>query len=148
MRAASFAAPLAVALLLVGLLTPSVAAAECTNELLRAENNSGALPDCRAYELVSPVDKNGGGIPGFGASSGGGVLQGAAEGGAFTYSSAASFENPEGAPAASQSAFCVPVRTSEGSSPEANDQGVEPLYPRAGSRASDDFQPHSGIERT
>jgi hypothetical protein len=31
----------------------------CLNEALRRENNSTALPDCRAYEQVSPVDKGG-----------------------------------------------------------------------------------------
>jgi hypothetical protein len=35
-------------------------AAECPNEQLRVENNSLKLPDCRAYELVSPADKSGG----------------------------------------------------------------------------------------
>jgi hypothetical protein len=34
-------------------------AAGCPNEALRRENNSTALPDCRAYEQVSPVDKGG-----------------------------------------------------------------------------------------
>lgn len=33
---------------------------ECANERLRAENWSLALPDCRAYEQVTPVFKNGG----------------------------------------------------------------------------------------
>jgi hypothetical protein len=31
----------------------------CPNATLRIENNSTALPRCRAYEQVSPVDKNG-----------------------------------------------------------------------------------------
>jgi hypothetical protein len=32
---------------------------ECPNEALRAENNSTELPECRAYEQVSPVFKEG-----------------------------------------------------------------------------------------
>jgi hypothetical protein len=31
----------------------------CPNAALRAENNSEELPECRAYEQVSPLDKNG-----------------------------------------------------------------------------------------
>jgi hypothetical protein len=57
---------LALALLAVGTLTvlvalPAVAnAATCPNERARAENSlSLALPDCRAYEQVSPPDKEG-----------------------------------------------------------------------------------------
>lgn len=34
-------------------------ASECANSVLREESHSGRLPDCRAYELVSPVAKNG-----------------------------------------------------------------------------------------
>lgn len=34
-------------------------AASCQNEKLREENDSTALPDCRAYEQVSPTDKHG-----------------------------------------------------------------------------------------
>lgn len=31
----------------------------CPNAILRAENDSDQLPGCRAYEMVSPLDKNG-----------------------------------------------------------------------------------------
>ncbi len=59
--------------------------------------------DNRAWEMVSPVDKNGGAIQGFGGNFGGDVLQVAADGNAVTYSSADSFgAGPQGAPAASQ----------------------------------------------
>lgn len=60
-------------LVAVGALTiwaPQLAhASECANESIRsAEPFAGALPDCRAYEQVSPVEKNGQnalGAPGF-----------------------------------------------------------------------------------
>lgn len=38
---------------------PAHAAQPCPNESRRAETNSSALPDCRAYELVSPPDAGG-----------------------------------------------------------------------------------------
>jgi hypothetical protein len=59
--AAPFAGLLAVcascaALLLASSTVPSAQAATCANEAIRAEQGSAALalPDCRAYELVSP----------------------------------------------------------------------------------------------
>jgi hypothetical protein len=61
-----------------------------------------ALPDSRAWELVSPLDENGGGIAAPEALFGGGVLQAAALGGAVTYGSAYSFGPSQGAPGASQ----------------------------------------------
>jgi hypothetical protein len=72
---------------------------------LTTELPTSVIPplDNRVHEMVSPVDKTGGSIQGFGQSFGGGVFQAAPSGGALTYSSAASFgPNPQGAPAASQ----------------------------------------------
>jgi hypothetical protein len=68
-----------------------------------AATNVFSLPDNRGWEMVSPIDKNGGAIQGFGGIFGGGVLQAAADGDSVTYSSADSFgEAPQGAPPASQ----------------------------------------------
>ena len=61
-----------------------------------------SLPDHRGWEMVSPVNKNGGAVQGPGANFGGDVLQAAAGGGEATYSSASSFAGGQGAPAASQ----------------------------------------------
>jgi hypothetical protein len=62
-----------------------------------------SLPDSRGWEMVSPVDKNGGQIQGPGQIFGGGLAQAAAQGGQLSYSSASSFgEGAQGAPAASQ----------------------------------------------
>lgn len=50
-----------------------------------------ALPDSRGWEMVSPVEKNGGQIEPPGVLMGGGVLQAAADGQSVTYGSDASF---------------------------------------------------------
>jgi hypothetical protein len=48
------------AMCLLACALPAVAqAAQCSNEQLRREDDSTRLPECRAYELVSPPDKNG-----------------------------------------------------------------------------------------
>lgn len=60
------------------------------------------LPDGRAWEIVSPIDKNGGAIAGPGQLFGGGEIQAAGGGGALTYGSATAFANPQGAPPVSQ----------------------------------------------
>jgi hypothetical protein len=64
---------------------------------------STALPDSRGWEMVSPLDKNGGAIQGPEGNFGGDLLQAAAQGGAITYSSASAFgAAPAGSPPASQ----------------------------------------------
>jgi hypothetical protein len=64
---------------------------------------ASALPDGRGWELVSPIEKNGGDIPVPGAVAGGGVFQAAAGGSAVAYSSAASFATgAQGTPPGSQ----------------------------------------------
>ncbi|HST38310.1 MAG TPA: hypothetical protein VLK58_02310 [Conexibacter sp.] len=44
---------------LAGAAAPAHAVDDCPNAAVRAQQNSTRLPDCRAYELVSPVDKGG-----------------------------------------------------------------------------------------
>jgi hypothetical protein len=65
-----------------------------------------ALPDGRGWELVSPLDKNGGGVASAAgpaeARLGGGVFKAAAGGGAFAFPSSASFGGGEGAAPISQ----------------------------------------------
>jgi hypothetical protein len=61
------------------------------------------LLDSRGWEMVSPVEKNGGEVQGFGGNFGGDVLQAAADGESATFSSASSFGgDAQGAPVASQ----------------------------------------------
>jgi hypothetical protein len=58
-----FCAPAQIVLAFVVLAlsaSPATAAGPCSNEQLRSENGSMRLPDCRAYELVSPAEKTGG----------------------------------------------------------------------------------------
>jgi hypothetical protein len=70
------------------------------------------LADSRGWEMVSPVDKNGGQAGGPGAIASGGVLQASAAGGSVTYGSEASFAGGgAGAPPASQ---YIATRSSSG----------------------------------
>jgi hypothetical protein len=62
---------------------------------------SFVLPDGRAWEMVSPVDKNNSlitGIDGLPAGPQGGMLQAEEEGNSITFASQGAFENPAGAP--------------------------------------------------
>ncbi len=69
------------------------------------------LPDGRGWEMVSPFDKNGGGVAAPESLAKGGALQAAVQGSLITYSSSASFAGGQGAPPASQ---YVSTRTAGG----------------------------------
>jgi hypothetical protein len=61
------------------------------------------LLDQRGWEMVSPLEKNGGEVQGSGQSFGGGVIQAASDGSALTFSSTSSFGGgAQGAPPVSQ----------------------------------------------
>jgi len=67
---------------------PSSAPETCSNASLRAEQPFGlTLPDCRAYELVSPLEKNDNGIQAYGGRA-------AVSGDALTYLSEGAFSEP------------------------------------------------------
>lgn len=74
--------------------TPFTYDTNCPNQEFRT-GPSASLPDCRAYEMVSPVDKNGAdvGIAGAQTFSDIGLNQSALSGDKFTYTSAGSFAN-------------------------------------------------------
>lgn len=69
------------------------------------------LPEGRGWEMVSPVDKNGGGVASPEELFGGGDFEAASQGGSVTYGSVSSFAGAAGAPGASQ---YVSVRSAGG----------------------------------
>ncbi len=105
---------------------------DCPNQAFRG-GPSAFLPDCRAFELVSPVDKDGGSIAVLGSDE---VVrparldQAAVDGGLVTYSSQRAFGAPTSAPYTSQ---YLSARGAGGWSTEAitpPQEGIEPLESR------------------
>jgi hypothetical protein len=89
---------------------PPAQEANCANEAIRQAQGSADLPECRAYEMASPPDKNQGGVDqGFNA-----LTQAASQDGeASHYCTSALF----GDPPAQQSRTCAPYisrRTADG----------------------------------
>ena len=97
----------------------------------RSSTPGPLLPDGRGWEMVSPVDKNGGRVEPPGGIGGGGVAQAADDGEAITYGSSASFAGGQSAPPGSQ---YVATRTAGGWSSE----NISPAPIYSGSYATSD----------
>jgi len=76
----------------------------CSNDGPRAEGSGAFLPDCRGYEMVSPVNKEGASIdPLFNnLAFPAGLDQAALDGGSITYSAYKAFANPQSSPYTNQ----------------------------------------------
>jgi hypothetical protein len=70
---------------------PASAADACPNEVLRLERHATTLPECRAWEMVSPPDKNGGSVTSSSVRT-----RAAADGSAAEFSSLQAFGDARG----------------------------------------------------
>ena len=82
---------LSVCLSMTTLCGGTASAAGCPNELRREAQNSTYLPDCRAYEMVSPLDKNGADVSGEDETT-----QSSADGESVAYAALAGFGDSNG----------------------------------------------------
>ena len=83
---------------------PAPPKSDCPNQAMRS-GASASLPDCRAYELVSPVDKDNGDVevlPSSDSSLPARLDQASAGGDSVTYSSYRAFADPASSPYVSQ----------------------------------------------
>jgi YD repeat-containing protein len=80
---------------------PVPVSTDCANKAFRTGASAG-LPDCRAYEMVSPVDKNNGDVFAPSLFFYTGLDQSAVDGNSLTYSSYRAFDQPAGGPFVSQ----------------------------------------------
>jgi hypothetical protein len=120
------AAAAGVLLALCVAVAPAWASSDCPNEAFRS-GSSANLPDCRAYELVSPAEKNGGGVDGgFVVAVEAAPGQAAADGDAVTFASLTAFTET-GPLSAELNSQYLSVRGADGWST----QSIEPpqVYP-------------------
>jgi hypothetical protein len=106
---------------------PSSAPDSCSNAIIRSAQFSSYLPDCRAYELVSPMDKKGANI-----AADGDTAQSAVNGNAIKYYSTTAFGDAVGI--STRGAEYVSQRGEEGWSTHA-------INPEQGSTAFSLFAP-------
>lgn len=93
-RHASIACALAIGLVAVFGAGPA-AAAGCPNEGIRAQQGVAHLPECRAYEMVSPVEKGGVDVLGDTQRP---FTEAGPDGNSIAYASSAAFGDAQGSP--------------------------------------------------